>query len=81
MNDLRASPRRRTLLGAQILFDNQSSSIDCLVRNISETGARLALESPMNLPDEFNLVIKPQGRTYRAKVMWRRLTLIGVAFA
>ena len=81
MSDLRASPRRRTLLGARIEFDNRTSTMDCVVRDISDTGARLALASPVVLPETFSLIIEPQHKRYRARVKWQRLSFAGVQFA
>ena len=81
MSDLRAAPRRRTFLGARIEFDNRISTMDCVVRDVSETGARLALASPVVLPETFSLIIEPQNKRYRARVKWQRLTVVGVQFA
>lgn len=80
MADLRTSPRRRTLLGARIEFNNRSSTMNCVVRDLSDTGARLALASAAQLPEQFDLVVEPQNRKYRATVKWKRLALVGVAF-
>jgi hypothetical protein len=44
--DSRASPRRRRLNGAKIVFNNNASVIDCVVRDISPQG-----ELPPNLGD------------------------------
>jgi hypothetical protein len=47
-------PRLRTLKGGSVLF-GVASAIDCVIRNMSETGAQLAVESPVGVPDEFTL--------------------------
>jgi PilZ domain len=80
MPDLRAATRRRSLLGARIEFNNRSSTLDCLVRDLSATGARLALAGRTDLPEEFDLWIKDRNARFRAQVRWRRLTLVGVEF-
>jgi len=43
MPEARRSGRLRTLFGAQIIFNNRTSVIDCAIKNISATGARLVL--------------------------------------
>ena len=80
MSELRSKTRQRCFLGARIQFNNRRSSFDCLVRDISTTGARLELRTFESMPDEFDLVIPQHERQYRAKVMWRRNNLCGVCF-
>ena len=80
MSDLRLAARRRSLLGARIEFNNRSSTLDCTVRDLSRTGARLALAGRSDVPDEFDLWIEDRNQRYRAQVRWRRLTLVGVEF-
>jgi len=54
--------------------------IDCVIRNISETGAALEVASPLGIPESFNLVIAGDHSRRRCQVAWRRDTRIGVAF-
>ena len=77
-----AKPRRRarTLFGAQIIFNNHMSSVDCVVRNISSSGASLVLADTLSVPNEFELHIPQKGRSYRARVVWRSGEGIGVEF-
>jgi hypothetical protein len=51
MENNRDSPRLRTLKGGSILF-GVAPAIDCVIRNMSETGAMLAVESPIGIPDD-----------------------------
>jgi hypothetical protein len=64
MAEHRRSPRRRTLKGETILFGT-TTTIDCVVRNLSETGASLEVETYVGIPANFTLLIK---RTYHAQV-------------
>lgn len=52
----RNSPRGKTYKVARIAFGGNRAVIGCLVRNLSEAGAYLAVESPIDIPDRFNLV-------------------------
>ena len=78
MDAPRTSERKRTMLGAHIIFNNRNSTMDCQVRNISPTGARLALSDTVALPEEFDLHVPQKGKTYRAKLRWRNNDSVGV---
>jgi hypothetical protein len=79
-SDLRAQHRARTLLGARIEFNNGSSTVDCTVRDLSATGAKVLLSPHVAIPDEFDLAI-PQGqRRHRARIIWRNAQSCGVRF-
>jgi PilZ domain len=76
----RQAPRLRALIGARIVFNNGQATLDCLIRDVSETGAKLILSAPVPLPDRFELIIPQKGITRRVRVAWRRATEIGVRF-
>jgi hypothetical protein len=78
--DRRANPRQRRLHGAKIVFNNGSSSIDCVVRDISSTGARLDVVSPIGIPEWFDLRMDRDGARYSSQVAWRSGKQIGVMF-
>ncbi len=80
MQDRRKTTRRRTYFGGQIAFNRQSSLMDCLVRNISAEGARLVFTQTATVPQEFDLSMPQNARTFRAKVIWRRAEEAGVLF-
>jgi PilZ domain len=81
MAEARRSKRAKTFLGAQILFKNRSSVIDCVVKNISSTGAKLAIpHTPLGLPDEFELYVPKTGCFYRVRLIRRDRQGIGVEF-
>jgi hypothetical protein len=74
----RAALRHRVLKSGSIEFNG--GVIDCLVRNISETGAALEVASPLGIPETFNLVIAGDHSSRRCQVAWRKDKRIGVAF-
>jgi two-component system OmpR family response regulator len=78
--DLRASPRARSLLGARIVFGRQFAAMECTMRDMSETGARLVLAGDDVLPQEFELVVPTTGQRRRARLVWRREKTCGVQF-
>jgi PilZ domain len=73
----RIAPRHRVLKGGSIQFGG--GSIDCTVRNLSETGAALDVTSPLGIPSEFTLVTN--GNQLLCRVVWRKEKRIGVTFA
>ena len=74
----RAATRHRVLKSGAIEFNG--GVIDCVVRNISETGAALEVASPLGIPETFNLVIVGDHSSRRCQVAWRKDKRIGVAF-
>lgn len=80
MMERRTSQRLRAFKGGSISFD-RAASIDCLVRNLSKTGACLIVESPVGIPDNFTLIIKPELLRRNCRVAWRSAAKIGVQFA
>jgi PilZ domain len=79
MNERRAVFRRRTYKSGTITFGG-CLNIECLVRNISDDGACLEVNSPASIPDDFNLVIRPDNIFRTCQVAWRAPDKIGVHF-
>jgi hypothetical protein len=82
MADKRHAPRQRALKSGKIILKGGGSVFDCLVRNLSETGALLEIASSLGVPDLFELVIgqEPHQRVLHARVVRREATRLGVAF-
>ncbi|MEA3023040.1 MAG: hypothetical protein QOK01_1892 [Alphaproteobacteria bacterium] len=54
----------------------------CILRNLSQTGARLACTAPQALPDQFVLALSPDGKVTRdCTVVWRSGFELGVKFS
>ena len=80
MPEARQSDRVRAFLGAKIIFNNRMSIVDCVVKNISSSGAKLALAGSLPIPGEFELQIPQKGSSYRARLVWRNTEAMGVEF-
>ena len=78
MRNQRKGDRTRTFLGGKIIFNQRSSVIDCLVRNLSSTGAKLTFTNTAAVPDEFELWIPKQQRTFLVRMIWRRANEAGI---
>ena len=79
MQERRSNPRRRVLKAGTIAF-GQAGGYDCMVRNLSDKGACLEVESPVGIPDSFTLVIPHDAIMRHAHVQWRQAKRIGVVF-
>jgi hypothetical protein len=79
MNERRNSPRHRVFQAGTIEF-NRAGGVSCTVRNLSATGACLEVESPLGIPETFDIMIGSDKLIHHCKVMWRSVHRIGVAF-
>jgi hypothetical protein len=80
VTDTRSSQRRRMLKQARISFNDGRSTIDCTLRNISDTGALLKVTSSLGVPDQFELILLTEDRAIPCSVVRRRAEELGVAF-
>ncbi|WP_306120189.1 MULTISPECIES: PilZ domain-containing protein [unclassified Roseitalea] len=76
----RGARRQRVLKQGFVSFNEQFSAIDCTVRDLSETGARLAFDGLDVIPDRFTLHIPLDGIQVPCERRWTRGRLCGVAF-
>jgi hypothetical protein len=70
MEEQRRSDRRRTYLAGRIAFNERSSTMDCLVRNLSRNGAMLEFSDPVIPRHEVDLCILSRAESLRARVVW-----------
>jgi PilZ domain len=76
----RSAERVRSFLRAQIIFNNRMTTIECIIRNYSATGAKIALGDTLTVPTEFSLFIPAKQRSHQARLVWRDKDSIGVNF-
>ena len=79
MSERRTANRQRTLKAGTIILNEGFSTIDCLVRNLSESGARLEVDNPLTLPDRFELTL--DGHSKACDVVWKSARHVGIRFA
>jgi hypothetical protein len=73
----RGSSRRKILKSGRTFWSNGDSS-ECIVYNLSDTGARLDARSPV--PNVFDLVVDGEPWRRSCVVIWRKENRIGVKF-
>ena len=79
MDNNRSAIRQRTFKGGSI-SPVEGAPTECLIRNLSETGACLEVSNPTGIPDNFKLIIRPEIITRSCEVAWRSAQRIGVRF-
>jgi hypothetical protein len=81
--DKRPSPRTRRLRQAQCVFNNGTSLLDVILRDISASGARVIGDGLAFLPKIFELrILEADGAysTRRARVVWTDGKTAGLEF-
>ena len=76
----RRAPRERAFLAARISYGNGALSTPCTVMQMSATGAKISIGAATSLPDVFQIAIPQKSIDCRAKLVWRRGDIAGVAF-
>ncbi len=79
--EARFSVRKRTLKAAYAAFNEQVNSIVCVVRNQSETGAKLEFEDFRLIPERFWLHIELDGIKVICTRVWQVGRFCGVKFS
>ena len=74
----RAAPRKPGLMSGAIKF--ASSTVNCLISNMSIAGAELEVSNPLEIPERFNLFFKADSTLIPCHVVWRQEERMGVAF-
>ena len=79
MSERRKYPRMRVLKGAKVVIGT-SSVLDCVVRDLSSTGARIEIQNAIGLPEALDVTFDG-GHTFRpCRLKWRTLNETGVEF-
>jgi hypothetical protein len=78
MLEKRVAPRQRVLKGGTI--DYVGGRTICTVRNLSDSGAAVELDEPLDLPQSFMLVIERDRFMRRCRPVWIFRRRVGVAF-
>jgi hypothetical protein len=74
----RTAVRQRVYKGASIAFNNGYSVLECVVKNRSDQGARLAFGDALGVPPRFALQVAGEEEQRQAEVRWRGEREVGV---
>jgi hypothetical protein len=77
MPENRSTPRRSAKQEGRAILSNRSD-LDCTIRDVSATGARLSFRTPTFLPRTFRLAFGSEEK--RVTVVWQAGMFAGVRF-
>jgi hypothetical protein len=80
MKERRSASRKKSFLKGTVYFNNRRSSVECVIRDFSDTGAHLEFATTATVPDIVELFIPTRDETLRCHVRWRRDNSVGVSF-
>jgi hypothetical protein len=80
MGERRTSRRTKSFLRGFVYVSRKRGALSCLIRDLSDKGARIIFSDTVTLPDVFDLYIPQRDHNIRARVQWRRNDEIGIAF-
>jgi hypothetical protein len=79
MEDKRNGPRHRVMKPGTIGLNG--SGIECLVCNVSQSGAAIEIKWTICIPEVFNLTIDSERiNNKNCRVVWRKYQRLGVTF-
>jgi hypothetical protein len=76
----RQAVRSRVLRGATISLHHVGTIAQCMVRNLSDSGACLVVRDPVGVPNEFDLTLEREKASRPCRVIWREQNKIGAEF-
>jgi hypothetical protein len=80
MIERRQLARRKTFLGGRIIFNHRQSTMDCIVRDMGDGGAKAVFTNTSTVPDEVEISVTRMDKVFPARVVWRSEHAIGLTF-
>jgi len=81
MIERRSAPRQKSFIRGLVLYNHRRLSMDCIIREFSNIGARLAFSEPAALPDAFEVHVPSRNEYFQARAIWHKGNEIGIAWA
>jgi len=72
--------RTRVLKDAKVIFDQQTLTVDCVVRNLTNLGGCLHVPGATGFPVAFELTFDDGRSGRKCRVIWRLADTTGVVF-
>jgi PilZ domain len=80
MTERRSTLRPSAFMQARVYFNEGRSSVDCIMRDFTEGGAKLRFPEVTVLPATFEVHVPSKGTYFEARAAWHRGNDIGVAW-
>jgi c-di-GMP-binding flagellar brake protein YcgR len=75
----RATKRMRVLKSGKIVLAGRA--VDCTLRDVSMTGAKLVCATALDMPDKFRLFIALDNTIRDVQIAWKEKGMLGVTFS
>ena len=72
--------RMRVFKGAHAAFNQEHSAVPCIVRDLSDSGAKIEFNLGWIVPSHFTLFVELDGFKVECEKVWHRGDLYGVRF-
>ena len=79
-DEQRASRRQKALLTGKLVFGDEAFTINCKIRDLSDLGARVEVESLDFVPNNVVFLQADKLVGYETNVKWRTGKLLGLSF-
>ncbi|MDP3746407.1 MAG: PilZ domain-containing protein [Phenylobacterium sp.] len=73
--------RRRVFLTGILIHGPAKLTVDCTIRDLTDSGARVRLGAPDDLSQPLMLLICRSGDAFAGEIAWRRGDEIGLSFS
>jgi hypothetical protein len=80
IKEKRRSDRQRHFLRGFIRTPQSDAIIDCIVRDVSQTGAKLRFRCPPQITEVFELHVPAKGQIVQSKLVWSDDCEVGISF-
>ncbi len=80
MAERRPKQRRRVVWGGRCVALDGSRTFDCVIRDATETGARIAIKGAQMVPQHFYLIDRTHRTAHEVKVIWSDGKQFGLEF-
>jgi|SRR6476661_8460023 PilZ domain-containing protein len=80
IKDKRKSDRQRLFLRGFVRMPHNNATTDCIVRDVSPTGAKLRFRCPPQITELFELHVPAKGQIVQSKVIWIDDCEVGISF-
>jgi hypothetical protein len=79
-SETRIAKRHKVLKSGKMIFNRNQSVMDCTIRDLSDTGAKLIAKGAAHVPEEIRLLTTQDNMIRDARVIWRKDEMLGVHF-
>jgi hypothetical protein len=76
----RGEERKKVFKRGKITYASGNFEVECQIRDLNTTGAKLRLSGEVTVPSCFDLIILPEKIVKKAQVCWKEELTLGIRF-